>query len=72
MEDRNTIYQRLWYRANKDKINAKRRTKVMCPTCQQLFNKSSLKKHQQGEGIFGSVWKNNIKMAGCVPSPHLS
>ena len=49
MENPNTIYQREWYRKHADKINMKRRTKVMCPTCQNLFNRSSLRKHQLHE-----------------------
>ena len=60
MENKNTIYQREWYRKHAEKINENRRTKVVCPACQQLFNKSSLKKHQQHEGLFGIVWNNKI------------
>lgn len=60
----NTTYQREWFRKHADRINEKRRQKVVCPTCQKLFNKSSLRKHALYEekndivSIVGTVWKN--------------
>ena len=54
----NKVYQREWYRQHATTINAKRREKVECPTCQQLFSRSSLLQHVRREGKFGVLWKN--------------
>lgn len=56
-----TTYQREWYHKHADRINEKRRAKQVCPTCLRLFNKSSLKKHQQREGVLGVVWQNKLE-----------